>query len=881
MKSSCIKLVLFLVGILSFPGLLIAQETYKAKVVDTLKKPVRDASVILKDTKNRVVSYDLTNENGFFTLEIPATGDTLYIFIRKSGYKSLKKSLKKGFFPPEYILKPWEETLGDIVITESAVRKKGDTIIYRAKSFMSQNDIVVEDLLRKLPGITVSEDGTISYMGKPVNHFFVENLDMTGGRYQRITKRLQADAVKSVQLIENYNEIKALAKKHTEQVALNLILKDKFYKVLSVKAELEEQIKNGLIEPDFMVFGKRRQAGINVNLNNAGQTSDDRILSLNITDILAGFTLHDYRIDRTSVDNVPPLQGNKTFIRYNLNNSNQLRSDLSYLFLTRSNNQFRINTYFSRKQIFLKNKRRYQFLSGLQIPEILETTTGTHTENTGEVEISYTVDKPEKYFKNLTRFRLSGDDYQNLFSRNQSASIEDIQKPWFYFKNNLRTVHPLGKGRLETNQLLEINRSGQNYGLNPILFANALFQTGDTVLQRVKYNLTSFNQHIKWHKSIKSTGSFSLPSITYGFLQYDITSRMRLNGITLAADSLRNDYRIRNHKIIFNQTFEKKKNRYFFRLNLPVYLRSFLITNLHNRRKTNISRLDWQPDLFIKYSTGNSTHTFGFRYQNIITELPQSLPGYILVSRRRLESGEVFISEKSAYNFFLNFDRFNYIKAFNISLRLNYTFGTDKQIPRYNLNTAGFYSVEYLKQKAPYTRQSLSLNAAKFFNEPNISVKGSYMFTYLKNYQIRNGEKLPVFRNNHNANLSVQADVRSYRLGLDFDYALGDLSFKNTRFTNRIFTLKSSLTKNLNKKFSLKAGIFYMKNINRSFRSDLTAANLTFQWKTSAKSQVYLRINNVFNRNQYVVFSGDLYSIGEERYFLRPREIYLGVNLRF
>ncbi len=882
MKSKSIRLVFLLICILPFfhsPSVQ-AQKVYKAQVVDTLNKAVPDASVILKDKKSNIVSYDLTNSRGYFMLNIPEKYDTLYISIQKTGFKTLKKTLIRGFYPSKYILKAWVETLDDIVISGSAIRKKGDTVIYRAKSFLSQNDVVVEDLLRKLPGVTVSEDGTVSYEGKPVNHFFVENLDMTGGRYQRITRRLQADAIKSIEVIKNYNEIQALSQNHSDQVALNLILKNKFYKVLTINGELGEPLLSGLIEPDFMMFGKRRQTGINVNLNNTGQIHDDKILTLNLTEILAGFTSRDYRLDWVDSDENYSLPGHKKFVRMNLAGSWQSRADLSYLILTRSDNQFRINTYFSRKHIFLKNVRDYQFLSGLQIPETKETSQIKQSENTDELEMSYTVNKPEKYFKNVTRVQFSGENVINLFTHNQSVSFAGKQKPWFYFKNNLRTVHSFGKSRVETNQLLEINRSRQSYDLNPILFGNALFQPHDSVLQQVKYNLLSFNQYVKWHKPFQSVPGFSLPSIAYTFLQYDIATHMSVNGIMPDADSLRNDYRIRTQKFILKQSFEKRTGRFFVRLNLPLFFRSLMLVSKTTSIEKRKFRAEWYPGFFVEYNAKNFAHTFGFRYQKRWTELPQTLPGYVLVNRRRLQNGEVFFTEKSVWDFNLKFEHFNYQKAFDISLGLHYQFGTDMQIASYNLNAAGFYSTEYLNQKSPYAVKNLSIDFSKFFYEPKVSLKGTYLYTFLRNYQIRNGEKLPVFQNNQTAEFQIDSELGSYRFGMNFHYADYHMSFKNTNLTTRTFTLKTLLTKTFSRKFSLQAGIFYLKSASQTLHSDLMSSNLTFQWKPFDQSVIYLRANNLFNQNQYVIFSKDLYSVTVERYYLRPREIFLGVNWR-
>ena len=75
----------------------------------------------------------------------------------------------------------------------------------------------------------VDDDGKISYNGKNISKFYVEGMDLTDGRYNQLTNNLQAGAVKSVQILENHQPIRALQKKlTTEDIAINLKLKDNF-----------------------------------------------------------------------------------------------------------------------------------------------------------------------------------------------------------------------------------------------------------------------------------------------------------------------------------------------------------------------------------------------------------------------------------------------------------------------------------------------------------------------------------------------------------------------------------------------------------------------------------------------------------------------------
>ncbi len=77
-------------------------------------------------------------------------------------------------------------------------------------SFRGKDDHYLVDVLKKLPGIEVSENGTISYRGNSINRFNIEGQDLLGNRYNQATRNLPVDAVAQVQIMENDQPIRAL-----------------------------------------------------------------------------------------------------------------------------------------------------------------------------------------------------------------------------------------------------------------------------------------------------------------------------------------------------------------------------------------------------------------------------------------------------------------------------------------------------------------------------------------------------------------------------------------------------------------------------------------------------------------------------------------------
>ncbi len=116
--------------------------------------------------------------------------------------------------------------LKEVVVKAKKIRQSGDTISYASSSYISKDDKVLEDLLRKMPGVEVIGNGQIKYNGQWVNEFYIEGADMLGDNYGEATKNLDAKAIGSVQIMENHQNIKLFqGTKSGNAPAMNIKLK--------------------------------------------------------------------------------------------------------------------------------------------------------------------------------------------------------------------------------------------------------------------------------------------------------------------------------------------------------------------------------------------------------------------------------------------------------------------------------------------------------------------------------------------------------------------------------------------------------------------------------------------------------------------------------
>ena len=115
----------------------------------------------------------------------------------------------------------------EVVVKSKKIRHSGDTISFNASTYLSKSDKVLEDLLKKMPGVTISPDGQISYNGKWITEFYIEGTDMLGGRYNIATTNINAEDVAAVQVIEHHQDAKVLqGTQRGENPAINIKLKN-------------------------------------------------------------------------------------------------------------------------------------------------------------------------------------------------------------------------------------------------------------------------------------------------------------------------------------------------------------------------------------------------------------------------------------------------------------------------------------------------------------------------------------------------------------------------------------------------------------------------------------------------------------------------------
>jgi hypothetical protein len=208
-------------------------------VNDSLKQPLSSVNVILRESvQERIVAFAYTDFQGYFKLSFTGIDTLSYILSANLlGYEKQHVSVRVNDTQKQvvFFLTQNQNILEEVRVKSEPAKVviKEDTVTYKAAKFGDGTEKTVEDLLRKMPGIEVGENGTVFFKGKSVEKILIDGDDLLEKNYKLATRSMTADLIDEVEAIENFSEnglLKGIDK--SDKTVLNLTIKEERKKFL-------------------------------------------------------------------------------------------------------------------------------------------------------------------------------------------------------------------------------------------------------------------------------------------------------------------------------------------------------------------------------------------------------------------------------------------------------------------------------------------------------------------------------------------------------------------------------------------------------------------------------------------------------------------------
>lgn len=260
----------------------------KGKLTDSLNNaPLELATVsvvMLKDTTSELVSYTASDVKGLFALHNLPVGKQLRILISFVSYKPFRKqfTLQKGETLDLGTIALAPRQLNEISIKgeRSPILFKKDTIEFAAEAFKVRPNAVVEELLKKLPGFEIQNNGDIMVNGREVRKILVDGRNFFAGDIRIASKNLDAEMVDKIQVYDDReNDPDHLIPDYRVKSIINLKFKKKLIKSVFGKvyggAGTRSRYESGGL---FNLFRDTLQVsllGLSNNMGSTGFSFDD------------------------------------------------------------------------------------------------------------------------------------------------------------------------------------------------------------------------------------------------------------------------------------------------------------------------------------------------------------------------------------------------------------------------------------------------------------------------------------------------------------------------------------------------------------------------------------------------------------------------------
>ena len=241
------KIVLLIIAVIATAVSALAQERLISGVVidSDSKEPAYQATVRLLKTDSTLVTGAISDESGSFKLNAPADGDYI-VKITSIGYeawtKSIKVQLGNNVNMGKIKIDPSDVQIETATVTAYANKMtvKKDTFIYNVDAYRTSEGSVIEELVKKLPGAEVDEDGKITINGKEVKKILVDGKEFMTGDTKTAMKNLPTSIVNRVKAYDQKSDLARITgiEDGNEETVLDFGIKPGMNKGMFANADL-------------------------------------------------------------------------------------------------------------------------------------------------------------------------------------------------------------------------------------------------------------------------------------------------------------------------------------------------------------------------------------------------------------------------------------------------------------------------------------------------------------------------------------------------------------------------------------------------------------------------------------------------------------------
>lgn len=877
MKDVCFYFFFLLTG-----PTLFGQVTLTGKVENLKGEALENINVLIYPAHSEMlVAFGVTDSKGEFQANLNIKADSIDVQTSSIHYEKQRIRIGNHTQHLSFKLAPDVKQLEAFTVRAAAIDRRGDTLSFMVSSFALEKDRTIQDVIRRMPGIEVEPGGQILYQGNPIQKFYVEGLDLMGGRYAVVSGNLPHGNVSTIEILENHQPVRILEDRvSSQQASLNIKLK----RDVSITgrgqlgAGLAPLLWDANITP--MMFTKSVQLLASYQANNTGNDVSKQMKVLTPDDFARMGERPSEKPGLVSL----PTPGLPDFYENRYLDNNIHLINLNGLIKLNNDLELRANMYFYndfRQQESAYKRSLYTPGDSLVFEESIKS-----RENTNHLQGEFTLSRNVKknFLKNVLNVKADWANQHGLFVSDAEDVRQSLKKPFKAISNDLKSINPIGKQLIEFSSYISYDYSPFELSAKPGRFEAILNEGTAFPESHQKVDLQRFYAD---HAAgfVFNHGKFNFtPRAGFSIRKQVLESTLNIikaDTLLPAGDAFVNDLEGTQTRTYLQSGVEYRNGSFTLRARLPLSWQTIKMEDAIQEKGQTLERLFFDPGLsFALKFKGFWQINGGWSFNNRLGDMDSQNYGFILRDYRSLNQNATPISETQSHRWVSYLSYKNPIASFFSSF--NYLFSNSRHNLIYSNAIYGDGSIVRQALLIPNTSviHSASAQASQFIRKMRTSIALKVSYSNQAGKSLVNDALYKTGNQFFQLNPSISVQPvqwlnMEYNLKVDYlQTAIEAMKSNDITTLTHQFAMFTLFREKHQFGFNLE---YYDQPSNNAFFADL---NYRYSIKKT-KTDIELVWNNIFNVDNYVSYQTSTFALYETRYFLRPAQVYVKVGFRF
>lgn len=860
-------------------------------VKDSIGNPLEMANVIaFKKGTNFLQSYSITDSHGKYKLSLEEGQEyTLRISFLGFDTKNINITVDVNveLLSKDIELIESNESLNEVEITyEMPVKISGDTISYNTDSFTNGTEKKLEDVLDKLPGVEIDDNGEVEVEGKKVQKVLVEGKEFFDGDSKLATQNIPANAVDKVQVLRNYNEVSGMrgVTNNEDNIALNIKLKkgkDKFwFGEVNAGGGISDGKGKYLVKPKLFYYSPDRSVNILADFNNINEAPFTRRDYFRFTGGLRGgmssngttFNVASDGLGFLTTQNNRALQIDSNFGAVNFSVAPKTSIDLNGFAIVNG----------SKTEMFTKSSTVYN-----------ETGLTDLSETSSIQESKLALLKFSTTYKPNDNLHLDYDIFGKLSNQSEMTDVTSTQRSADTYKEeepmsvnqNLNLYYNINERNIFAAELQYLYQNDKPLfnslaDSQPFRFIPTEEESIYDLLQNKKLSTSKFDGKIDYYYILNAKSNINF---TFGstLSSQNFESKIAQNLDDGSKLSFEETYLNNDVKYNFTDLFlaaHYKMVTGIFTFEPGVYLHNYTLKDdqLETTEKENLTKV--LPNVYARLQFKSSESLrFNYSISSQFTDINKIAQGYVFSNFKSMTGGNRDLENSLNHRYSLSYFSFSMFSFTNINASLTYT----KKVNGIKNSTVleGVDRVS-IPINSPFADETFSgfFRYGKTYKKLKTNFRANFNNSIFNNFV--NGEEIKSKNFTHSYQASVASKFRNAP-NFEVGYNLSFSTYAETgSVTNRPFANMEIV---FLKDFILTADYSYYnyKNEERTYKNEYSFlnANLYYQQKDS-KWEFKFMAKNITNNKSINTDSYNEISDSNSTslYFIQPQLWMLSVK---